>query len=365
MAETQLNAKLAITRWRARYFDEYTRASRFRPYMGTGLDNIIVTMHELETQAGKTIIVPFLGELTGPGVSGGQVLEGNEEQLSQDGMPVTIEWRRNAVIVPKSEQFKTDIDLLNAAKPRLRRWEANLLRKDIIREMAAMTQSDGSSIPYANATEQQKDDWLSLNGSATGDKNRVLFGADIANQSGNDHSASLANIDTTSDRANYAWVTKIKRMAVEADITPYQSDQMAGEEWFVLFVGSRTFRDLEIDPTIVQFDSEARKRGLDEKNPIWQGGDLLVRGVIIRQEPEIDVLEGVGASSSDVQPAFLCGGGAVAIAWGQTPQSKTRLTDYDFRRGVAIEELLGVKKINMSGVQRSIVTAYVSAPADA
>jgi hypothetical protein len=343
MAETILNSGLTITRWRKKYFREYTRASRFAPYMGRGNDNIIVTMYELQTEAGKTIIVPFIGKLTGSGVSGSQVLEGNEEDLGSGNMPVTVDWRRNAVVVPKSEQYKTDIDLLDAAKPALKEWEANLLRSDIIREMGALTQNNAAlaTVPYASASEAEKDAWLALN------SDRVLFGKDISNNSSNDHSASLANIDTTNDKANYAWVLKMKRIAKAAKITPYKEQNEKGREWFVLKVGSRAFRD----------------RGVED-NPLFQGGDLLVRGVMIQEEPEIDVLAGVGASSSDVEPAYLLGSGAVAIAWGQMPQSKTRLADYDFRKGVGIEELLGVKKIHQNGVQRSIVTGYVSASAD-
>lgn len=359
MAETILNPALTVTRWRNQYFSEYVRESRFMPYMGTALDSIIVTMYELQQQAGKTIIVPFVGELTGSGVSGSQVLEGNEEDLGSGAMPISIEWRRNAVIVPKSEQIKSDIDLLNAAKPALRRWEANLLRADIIRELGAITQNDTAltSIPYLQATEAQKDAWLALN------SDRVLFGNAMANNSGNDHSASLANVDTTNDLPSYAWVLRMKGIATDANITPYRSNQAEGQEWFVLFVGSRTFRRLEVDPTIVQNDRDARQRGIGD-NPLFQGGDLLVRGVIIREEPEIPVYAGVGAAGADVQPAYLAGGGSIAIAWGQRPQSKTRLTDYDFRKGVGIEELLGIKKIHQNGKQRSLVTGYVSAPND-
>src|SRR5688572_19720369 len=149
MAETLIHSDLEITRWKRNYFREYTRASRFAPYMGRGNDNIIVTMYELNSEAGKTIIVPFIGKLTGSGVSGSQVLEGNEEDLGSGAMPVSIDWRRNAVVVPKSTQYKTDIDLLDAAKPALRDWEAELLRSDIIREFGAMTEATGNSVPYA------------------------------------------------------------------------------------------------------------------------------------------------------------------------------------------------------------------------
>ncbi len=360
MAETILNSALSISRWRKNYLIEYTRDSRFRPYMGRGNENIIVTMFDLQNEAGKTIIVPFVGELNGSGVSGSQVLEGNEEDLGSGSMPVAVDWRRNAVVVPKSEQYKTDIDLLDAAKPALRRWEANLLRADVIREFGAITINDTgfTTVPYATATEAQKNTWLALN------SDRVIFGSATANNAGNVHATSLLNVDTTNDRANYNLVLRVKRMARAADITPYQSDQAAGQEFFVLFVGSRAFRDLEADTDIRQIDRDARVRGVSD-NPLFQGGDLMVRGIIIREEPEINILAGVGNAGTDVEPMYLAGAGAVAVAWGQYPQSKTRLTDYDFRKGVAIEELLGVKKIHQNGVQRSLVTAYVSAPADA
>lgn len=359
MAETILNSGLTISKWRKNYFREYVRASRYAPYMGRGNDNIIVTLYELQTEAGKTIIVPFIGQLTGSGVSGSQVLEGNEEDLGSGNMPVSVDFRRNAVIVPKSEQYKTDIDLLDAAKPALRDWEAVLLRADIIREMGAITVNDAtfSTIRYSDATEAQKNTWLALN------SDRVLFGKDKANNASNVHATSLLNVDTTNDKANAALILKMKRMAKDAKITPFQSDQAAGQEWYVIFVGSRAFRDLELDTTIYDADKYARARGIGE-NPIFQGGDLLYRGLIIREEPEIGILTGVGNAGSDVEPAYLAGAGAIAIAWGQMPQSKTRLTDYDFRKGVGIEELLGVKKIHQAGVQRSIVTAYVSASAD-
>jgi N4-gp56 family major capsid protein len=357
MAETILNSALAVSRWRRDYFKDYVRASRFRPYMGRGKDNIIITMYELQSEAGKTINVPFISALNGAGVSGSQVLEGNEEELVTANMPISVDWRRNGVVVPKSESYKTEIDLLDAARDELRRWEANLLRADIIREFGAVTTAAGVSIPYASATEPEKDAWLALNA------DRIIFGKDVSNNSANDHSASLANIDTTNDKATAALLTKVKRRMKAAKITPYMTTD--GREYFVWFVGSRAFRDLSEDASILAANRDARERNVDT-NPIFQGGDLIYQGVIIREEEEIPVLAGVGASSSDVEPSYMAGSGAIGVAWGQEPTPKTdRDRDYGFRPGVAIEELLGVKKINEDGVQRGVHTVYVSAAADA
>jgi hypothetical protein len=66
-----------------------------------------------------------------------------------------------------------------------------------------------------------------------------------------------------------------------------------------------------------------------------------------------------------VRPIFVCGGGSVGIAWGQEPTPRTdMIKDYQFRPGVAIEELLGVKKINFNAVQNGIVTVFAAAAAD-
>lgn len=357
MAETILNSAWTVSKWRKDYFRDYVRASRFRPYMGNGKENIIITMYELQSEAGKTINVPFISGLVGAGVSGSQVLEGNEEELVTANMPISVDWRRNGVVVPKSEQYKTEVDLLNAARAELRTWESNMLRADIIREFGAMTTAAGLTIPYASATESEKDAWLALN------SDRVIFGKDISNNSANDHSASLANIDTTNDKATAALITKVKRRMKAAKITPYQTED--GREYFVLFAGSRAFRDLSEDASIVAANRDARERNVDT-NPLFQGGDLIYQGIIIREEEEIGVLAGVGASSSDVEPMYMAGAAAIGIAWGQAPTPKTdRDRDYGFRPGVAIEELLGVKKINEDGVQRGVHTVYVSAPADA
>lgn len=110
-----------------------------------------------------------------------------------------------------------------------------------------------------------------------------------------------------------------------------------------------------------------------DDNPIFQDGDLLYDGIIHREVPEIDDvagagtynLNGVGASSADVRPVFLCGAQAVGIAWGQEPTPRTDMQkDYQFRPGVAIEELLGVKKLAFNGVQQGMVSCFFAAAAD-
>jgi hypothetical protein len=111
---------------------------------------------------------------------------------------------------------------------------------------------------------------------------------------------------------------------------------------------------------------------------LFQDGDLIIDGVIIRQIEEISTLittssifAAAGNGSIPVEPGFLCGQQAMGVAWGQEPMPITDMTaDYKFRPGVAIEELRGIAKLHFgtgsssASKQQGIVTVYSSGVAD-
>lgn len=379
MAQTQLAVQSQLQKWNTEFFMEYVRDSAFEPYMGgsgtPGEMMPILTKYEL-TSAGKTINMPFIERLEGAGVRGTQTLEGNEEALGNFNQQITINFNRHAVAIPKPEEHWTELDLLNAAKMRLRTWCAEGLRDDIIsgflgydgntilRGVISTDETTAARTPlqrYNAYSEGVKDAWLAAN------TDRYLFGNAVSNHSANDHSAALANIDTTADRLTAAHVSLVKQVAREADrkIRPVKQDVAAGRDDFVYFVGSRGFRDLKQDDAIVNANREARPRDVNS-NPLFRDGDLLWDGVIIREIPEIPVLTGVGASSSDVQAGFFCGAQALAVAWGQRPRGVTsKADDYGFVKKPGIEEARGVAKMVWNGVQNGLVNTFYSAPAAA
>lgn len=371
MAEVVLASASVKQVWQSDYFLEYVRESMFMPYMSNADKNkggIILTKFEELSESGKTINVPFIGRLTGSGVTGSQTLDGNEEQLTNYNMPISVDWRRNAVRVPKSESYKTEINLLNAAKDALKTWEAEKFRDDIIDAFGSfITDTAGTTVNARDSSVANRNAWVTAN------SDRVLFGLLKSNYS-TTFATALGNLDTTNDKCTAASMSLAKRIAKNADphIRPFKTKD--GYEYYVAFHGSRTFRDLKADTTIVAAnrDARARENGGMNSNPIFQDGDLLYDGIIHREVPEIDawatasgVYDGAGAGPSDTRPVFLCGGGSVAVAWGQEPTPKTDYQkDYGFRPGVAIEELLGVKKISFNGVQNGFVSAFFCAAAD-
>src|SRR6185312_5530967 len=107
------------------------------------------------------------------------------------------------------------------------------------------------------------------------------------------------------------------------------------------------------DSTIINANLYARPRDAAgvNTNPLFQDGDILYDGMVVRQVPELlsripTYLQTAGNSSIQVGCTFLCGQSAMAQFWGQMPRP-TQLdnTDYQFNRGVGVEMAYGIGKI--------------------
>ena len=368
MAEVALASASEKQMWISKYFAEYVRASGFMPYMGKSASSIIMSKYELQEEAGKTINIPLITKLTGQGVTGATMLDGNEEQLGNYNCSISVDWRRNGVRIPKSTSYKTEIDLYGAAKEMLRVWEAEKLRDDIIKAMASHVTTGDTTVNIGDTSTANR------NAFAAANQDRLLFGKVKSNYSAT-WATAMATLDAVDDKCTVAAMSLAKRMAKQADphIRPFKTED--GREYFVAFHGSRTFRDLKADTTMTQANREARSRegnGMDD-NPLFQDGDLLFDGIIHREVPEIDdvlssgtySLDGKGSSTADIRGVYLCGAQAVGIAWGQEPTPRTDLQkDFQFRPGVAIEELLGVKGLAFNGKKHGVLQAYFVAAAD-
>lgn len=372
MAEVQLASVNEVTKWRRDYLTSYVRQSGFAPYMGRAENSIIRIFSELRNEAGSNFIIPLILELQGRGVEGAEILEGNEEEMQNLGDRIVVNWLRNGVVVPKSTSYKTEIDLLNAARTRLTTWSKVKLRTSIINALKSIIvpgtlDADGNyladtAVAYETSTSGQRNTFLANN------LDRTLFGNAYANNSSGNWATSLGNVDATNDKMSAQVIQMAKSLAKQTTnatngmaINPYQSDATAGREWYVMFMGSDDFNNASRDPTIAQADRDARERGVDT-NPIFQGGDRIYDGVILREIPELTPLIAAGASGVNVGRSFLMGASALGIAWGQDPTPRTdRDRDYQFRPGVAIEELRGQKKLSYQGVNYGTVEVFTAA----
>lgn len=374
---TEAETNLELIKWRNQYWLEYVRMSGYSPYMGAGANAIFTTVRDL-IDGGKDLIVPLVGSLRGKGVGAG-LLTGAEDKFDTYDFRTRPWWRRNAVTVKKSAQAKSAIDLFKARGDVLKLWSADDMRESVTDALSYVAYDDthydedagiGRGVPLVEATTAQKNAWVLDN------PNRVLFGISTANLVSGNYASSIANVDTTNDTWSSGIIDAAKGLARQRNrqtgqraVRPYRSEQADGLEYFVLFVETRAFNKLRADADIKAANKDARPReggGMD-KNPIFQGGDLIWNGCIIHEIPEqTSVLLAAGASSADVSVGYLCGAQSLVVGWGQDPiPTQRKDDDYGFIKGVGTEELRSVEKTFFAtptstgpGEQFGVVTVF-------
>jgi N4-gp56 family major capsid protein len=351
MALTTVTTALKEQIWDNDFFTNYVRKNRFNRYMGTDENSIIQIKEDLTKKAGDTIHLSLVAELSGAGVTGDGLLEGNEEALSQYEFPIVVSTLRNAVAVTLNQEQFTGIDLRNAGKTMLQNWAMRKLRTDIITSLGAIYVSGTGNLAYGSASAGQRNSWETAN------SDRIVLGDGSVANSGV-LATDLASV-TSSMKLTKDVVSKLKRVAEVS--SPIIRPVTVGEdsENYMMFVGSGAFRDLKADlATTLQ---NAAERG--EGNPLFNDGDLMYDGVVIRKIQEIATLGTVGSGSARLEPVYLCGAQALAVAWAQRTKTRTEERDYGFVHGVAIHEMRKVEKCIFNGKDHGIVTGFVAAVA--
>lgn len=375
MTSSTINSGNIVTKFQAKVNRQYVREGRFGPYIGKSTDAIIQVKEDL-----KKVSIPLVAKLSGNGVTGSSSLAGNEESLANYAYTLTPTYHRNGVLIDNEENEKSEFELFEEARPALMNWAMELKRDQIIQALG-MVQASGTTLAYGAATAGNQD---TMN---TNNQDRILYGALKSNNSSGNHTTSLGNIDTTADKLTPDLISLAKRMAMQANPLIRPVMVKADEPWYVMFVGSYSFRDISLNSTMVQANREARQRGTD--NPLFSGGDLMWDGVIIKEVPDMDkfidgdssgsAFDGVwganagadslktgGASSCRVAPAFLCGAQAIGFGLGRMPAFKRRKEDdYEHQNGVGISLKHKIEKTFYNNKQHGMVTVYHAAAVDA
>jgi N4-gp56 family major capsid protein len=367
MAQTFAVAGLTPQQWDDDFFTDYVRSSRYKRYMGTDEAAMIQLKEELTKKRGDSVTFALVNELTGDGVTGNTTLKGNEERLGSRSHKVTVNVLRHAVAVDDWDEQKSVIDLRNAARTQLREWAQKKLRDGITNALGAI---DGTL--FESAASGSRNTWWQNN------QDRVLAGDTTANHGG---AAGVVATDIAkigvSAQLSPNILSLLKRMAQAASpkIKPLYVKEM-DQEWYVVFIGSRAWRDLtEDNPTtnlLTLANRDARVRGVD--NPLFTGDSLVWDGMILREIPEIQPLATLsGSAGARIEPVYLCGAQAVGIAWAQRTKSTTDTDDYDFLHGVGVQEIRGIEKLRFGTAagadtttpkDHGVATAFVAAAAD-
>lgn len=331
MTDTTPATGLVVQQWEDKFFTEYLHDGGFKPLMGTGENAVIQVKEDLTKKAGDSITIALVNRLTNSATTGTSTLEGNEEDMASRSMRIYVDKRRNAVRIAEMSEQKSAISLRQAARATLLDWAMEDTRDLIIEALGSL-----NGTRFIDRTAAIGDAWLVDN------LDRVYFGAGVG--SGTDLSADLAQLDTTADLFN---TTALDGMILKAKtcnpkIRPMR-DGGNGKRYYIVFANPHAFKNLRdsIDTEVL-----AQTTVQMEASKLFEGGDLMWNGCIIKETDNIPIYENLGASgTTEVTPVYLCGAQALAVAYAKRWRTKTEEFDYGDKYGVAVDGIYGVRKI--------------------
>lgn len=362
--QTSVPTNARVVRYQNKFFSEFIRSNKFSKYIGTNENSPIQLVEDLTKARGETVYIYLVNQLGATVANGGirtgyQTLKGYETPLDTRSNKLVIALSRFGVTVWESDRQFSAIDLLEARSSVLQDNAKVYFRDRIIASLGSMSIDGFTHHAYASADETTiKDVWLANN------SDRVLFGLGVGSFA--DHSADITQLDTTNDIVNDATLKLLKDKAKAANPIIRPIKVRDDEEWYVVFMGTKLFRQAQT--ALATLNREAWVRAQGENNPLFTGGDLISDGLIIKEVPEIGSLAGTpGASGTTaVAPAYLVGAQALGYAVALRSKMIEDTDDYGEVNGAGIKMLDQVAKLYFGAgasdtttpKQNGVVTGY-------
>jgi N4-gp56 family major capsid protein len=380
MSHLIVPADMTVEQWDEKYYDEYVERNWLKKFEGKGVGMPIQVKEDLVQKPGTTVNFNLMNRVIADPLGENDLWEGQEQSVVFRNWKVTVHEEGIPLKWKEFEQQKTGIDLRESTKSALMTWNMERDRDKVIKALGNIPVAGGLQKGYADASEAEKDAYLADN------HDRVLFGALRANNAGNDHSASLANIDNTSDKLSPSIIKLMKRMGkrpttaagvflpTRPKVRPTVPRKSAtGSDEYVFLCGTAPGRDLSENAEFQQMYRDAAKRGSD--NPIFTGADYVVDNCAIFIIEDMPVYEGVGAGGIDVAPVYLLGAQALGKAWAKYPTTRENNFENEYGRfkGLGLLQWYNIEKLFFGSgpeekddpIQHGIVSGYVAAEPDA
>lgn len=322
MATTQVTANLTAKYWAKELWSDVQKEIFFEKFTGVGPDAIIQKNTALQKAAGDAVTFGLAMKLSGNGVAGDGILEGNEEAITFYDMSVGVDQLRNAVrVAGEMAEQKAAFNMRSKAKEMLKIWLAEKIDAGFFTKLTAAPDAEHRVFAAAATAENQITDAMKL---------------------------------TCND------ISKAKRKAqlTSPIIRPVR---VKGKEYFVLVVHPLAARDLKTDATWLNANYYAAERGID--NPLFSGMLGIYDGVVLYEHSGISVTT-TGAASANVAHNLLLGAQAGVWAVAKEPYWKEKLFDYENSVGFATGLIHGQAKSVYNSKDYAVMQVMTGAKAD-
>lgn len=312
-----------------------------KKFLGTGPGAMIQRITELtKTEKGEKVLMQLVADLVDDGVIGDDEREGNEEEMQNFEVELSIDLISHQVKNKgKMADQKTVINFREQAKDRLAYWLANR-----IDQLVFLTLSGISYAFHNNGKPRVGSPFPSL-----------AFAADVSAPSSKRHlmwngtnlvTSSTGSI-TSSFTASYKMIVDAVAYAKDHYIKPLMA---GGKEYYVILVKPGTLAQLKKDADYQRaVVALAQKDGA--KSPWFTGGTVTIDGAVIHEHRLVYSTTGAASGSKwgaggavDGTRTLLCGAQALGMADLGVPEWVEKKFDYDSKVGVSIDKMFGLLK---------------------
>ncbi len=309
-------------------------------FLGKGLEDATRPIHYVDEltkdSRGTKCVLPLVHDLIGDGVVGDNLLEGNEEAMTNDYVEIQVDQLRNgAKNSGRLSEQRTVLKFRLQAKDKLAFWKAD--RED---ELLFLT---AAGVAFTRKTDG------SLRG--VSQFSQLAFAGDVTAPSSNralyaGTATSTATL-TTADTMTWKGLHNLKSRAVRRRIKPVRIN---GKPHYIVIMSPEQFRDLSNDNDYKTAVGNAGVRGKD--NPLFKGEAVTVGGLVLYEHNKVYNTLGLAsgskwgaASTVDGAQAMLIGAQALGYAHiGQDSWDESDNTDYKNRIGIAYGTMIGMIK---------------------
>lgn len=308
-------------------------------FMGKNTADMSKPIHRITeltaTERGDKAVMQLVAEIDTDGVVGDNELTGNEAQLFNDAIELTIDQIRNGVRSKgKMAEQKTVIRFRSVAKDKLSFWLA-----DVVDEMMFLTVAGRAYTLNTDGSTR----------SGTSQLPQIAFAADVAAASTNriiyGGSATSEGSLTANDKMSWAVIVRALAFAKRKRLKPIKA---MGKPHYCIVMSTEQMRDLELDPTYQKLTATALPR--DKSNPLFTNANKVVQGVVLYDHQKVYNTLGTATkwgsgNAIDGAQAALLGAQALGFAQiGDAEYEEADVNDYHNRPGIAYGRVIGILK---------------------
>lgn len=342
-----LNHPLAVKLWAKKLFQDALKETYVERFIGKGSSALVQMLDDTKKGKGDKITVGLRLLLTGDGVQGDDVLEGNEEAITLYNDSIYINQTRHAVHAGgRMSDQRVPFESRSEAKDALKDWLADRLDTSFFNQICGVSTQTNTNLTGNNAA---------LAPSST----RIVYA--------DDNTAESTLTSGTSDRFKLSLIDKAVTTAKTASplIRPVKVD---GVDHYVCFLDPWQVYQLRTGTDTMgwaDIQKAALSGGKIKDNPIFTGALGVYNNVVLHESTRVYNFTTDGGTRA--ARAVLCGAQSAAIAFGRdnSPDVMTWVEetfDYGNQIGVAAGLIYGLKKTQFNSVDYGTVVISTTAP---